>query len=292
MSNTEINSLLEIAKNLESKGLYVQADKAHNIIRLSVNNADTKENSSVVQDLVSDITGEITGMAALLGAFGVANFIPFIKAELPLLSKLVNVYVLWELKNNIDKVQKLSSKFNWNKFVSGEDTTGAEIADTILALLSNFCMLANKFVPSFGYWAYIFSGLRTVFNVNRAKKLGYQLGGMPGGEAQMKQIEAFDPTAPVTDPYIKSILQSILLELGINPGNNNQLLNASKLPSPIGGLDFFIPYINKFDTQKKFKDILSDKPSFSTMQLKGDVVRLVKYIKKLQAEQNYSKKVK
>ena len=278
MGNTEINSLLEIAKNLENKGLYVQADKAHNIIRLSANN----EKSSVAKGLISDIIQEIEGLAVLLAAFGVANFIPFIKAELPFLSKLINVAVLWDLKNNIDKIQKLSSRFNWNKFISGEDTAGAEIADSILALFSDFCMLANKFVPSFSYWAYIFAGLRTVFNVKRAKQLGYEMGGMPGGEAQMRQIESFDPTAPVTDPYIKKLLMSILVDLGINPGNANQLSNASKLPKTIGGLDFFIPYINKFDNQKKFKDISSDLPSFDSMQLKGDLVRIVKFIKNLQ----------
>jgi hypothetical protein len=275
MSNTEINSLLEIAKNLESKGLYAQADKAHNImIRLSA-----KETPLVVKDLVSDIISEVEGLGVLLAAFGVANFIPFIKKELPLFSSLVNVYVLFELKKNFETIQKLSSKFDWNKFVSGEDPTGAEIADQILSMLSNICMLGSKFIPAFNAWVYIFSGLRTVFNVKRAKQLGYYVGGMPGGEAQIKQIENFDVTTAVNDPYAKQVLHSIVADLGLN--SSNSAANVSKLPKILGGLDFFAPYVNKFDTKNKFKDLTSTQPSSSTMEFKKGLVKIMELIRAL-----------
>ena len=166
--------------------------------------------------------------------------------------------------------------------MSGEDTSAAEIADKILSLLSDICMIFNDKVPAFSYWAYIFAGLRVAFNVKRAKQLGHQMGGMPGGEVQMKQIEDFNINTAVSDPYANQVLKSIILELGINTDNANKHANASKLPKILGGLDFFMPYINKFDTQKKFKDLTSTNPSASTMEFKKGLLKITELIKAYQ----------
>ena len=276
MGSTEINSLLAVTKNLESKGLYVQADKARNIMsRLS---ADASPVPEVLKSLAEDILEQLQAQAGLLAAFGVGSFIPFFKQALPKLLKVLP-YTAWaDMGQQLYEISKLSSKFNWNKFISGEDTTiGAEIVDKILAIFADFCMIFGKVVPAFNYWVYIFTGLRTTFNVKRAKQLGYYAGGMPGGEAQIKQIEAFDVTQPVNDPYAKKVLHSIVADLGII--GKNASANISKLPKILGGLDFFTPYIKKFDTQNKFKDLASDMPSASTMEFKKGLLLIMQIIR-------------
>lgn len=278
MGNTEINSLFEIAINLENKGLYAQADKARNImIRLS---ADASPVPEVLKSLADDIVSQLQAQAGLLAAFGVASFIPFFKQALPKLLKVLP-YTAWaDMGQQLYEISKLSSKFNWNKFISGEDTTiGAEIVDKILAIFADFCMIFGKVVPAFNYWVYIFTGLRTTFNVKRAKQLGYYFGGMPGGEAQIKQIENFDVRTAVNDPYAKQVLHSIVMDLGLN--DSNSAANASKLPKILGGLDFFMPYINKFDTKNKFKDLTSTQPSPSTMEFKKGLLKITELIRAL-----------
>jgi hypothetical protein len=282
MSNTEINSLFEIAINLENKGLYAQADKARNIIvRLSADASSGVEAPEFVKTIAYDFLEQLKGQVGFLAAFGIANFIPVVKDYIPKLMKVLP-YAAWaDLVSQLYEISKLSSKFNWQKFVSGEDTSAAEIADRILAIFADFCMIFGKVVPAFNYWVYIFAGIRSTLNVKTAKQLGYYVGGMPGGEAQMKQIENFDVTTAVNDPYARQVLHSILVDLGLDGNEAESLKNVSKLPKTLGGLDFFTPYINKFDTKKIFKDLTSTQPSASTMEFKKGLVKIMTLIRAL-----------
>lgn len=322
MSNTEINSLLEIVKNLESKGLYAQADKARNImVRLSQGgmyfsaparpqpikmpkaqpafqeddksrtyfgivktpklNLKTDTGNAVINSFIS----QINKIDPFLTSLGIGGFAAFVGKNARLAAAAAAPFAIWDLKNRLQELEYLIPKFNLKKFMSGEETAGVEILSQILGILGDICDGLGVFVPAFIPWGLIFYGLSSTVTPENVINAGYWAGGMPGGVEQMQDVIRFDLRESVKDPYIEKIIESILFDLGINNDNSNKILNASKLPSPIGGLDFFIPYINKFDTQKKFKDITSDKPSFDTMQLKSLIPGLIRYIKKLQAQQ-------
>lgn len=295
MGNTEINSLFEIAINLENKGLYAQADKARNImVRLSqggmyfvqppIKKTNTQnEQPVVINDIIEDILFQAGALTTILGAFRILNFIPFLKKNLPFISQ---GYALQDGLSQLIQINNLAQKFDWKKFVSGEDTTGAEIADKIIAGLEDFCLLFSHINPAFSAWAWIFGGIRSTINVKNAQNLGYWAGGMPGGIEQMSAIQSFNLNDVTSDPYIQQIISSILKELGIGPESGRKAIeNSSKIPQRIGGLDFFIPYIKKFDTKRNFTDWLSSNASVKNMELKSALLKLIPYIKGLQQAQ-------
>jgi hypothetical protein len=287
MSNTEINSLFEIAINLENKGLYAQADKARNImIRLSqTSTAEVK-----LQELINSIISQIENLGPFLKASGQGNFLGIVKSFSQKISqspiaktfgKVLNFAMAYEVLNSLIKAVNLSSKFNWTTFFSGEDTTGQEIAIEILNALANFCFLFDKFYPPFRFWGTTFLGLffAEKWGMEKAKSLGYELGGMPGGVEQMRKIETFDLRDPdnITDPDVKFILSSIKKELGIELSNPNLKSAAAKLPK-ILSLDFWEPYVHKYDKNNKFKN-LSDPNVPETLQLKSGLLNIAKIIK-------------
>jgi hypothetical protein len=328
MSNTEINSLLEIAKNLESKGLYTQADKAREImIRLSQGGMYFQSGygskvrptlPSKMPKITTDITedeksrtyfgvlktpklnlktnnsnaildsfiAQINKLDPIFTALGIGGFIAFVAKNARLAALSASPFAILDLKGRLQELETLIPQVNIKNVLSGEDTTGISVLSEIFGILGDVCDLIGVFVPAFLPWSLALYGLATTVNPENVMNLGYWAGGMPGGINQMQDVLRFEITAPVKDPYIAKIVKSILVDLGIDNNNNNKILNAFKLPKPIGGLDFFTPYINKYDTQKKFKDLTSLNPSFNTMELKSVLPEIITYIKKLQAQQN------
>lgn len=324
MDNTEINSLFEIAINLENKGLYAQADKARNImVRLSQGgmyfqsgyggktapsikmpkitpdmtedeNSRTyfgvlktpkiniKPNSNYA--IVNSFTEQINRLDPVLTSLGIVGFAAFVGKNTQLAALALTPAAFGDLWRRTRELESLIPRLNFKGYWSGEDTAAIEVASHILGILADICDVIAVFVPAFAVWSGIFYGLSVTVNPEYVMNIGYLAGGMPGGIDQMQDIQRFDMSG-VTDPYILKILESILVDLGIDPKNNNKILNASKLPKPIGGLDFFIPYISKFDTQKKFKDLTSSQQSVKTMELKKIFPGIIAYIKYLQSLQ-------
>ena len=322
MGNTEISSLFEIAINLENKGLYAQADKARNImVRLSQGGMyfqsgygskakpalPSKMPQLVTEDqksrtylgvakvpkinittnnaLIDSFIAEINRLDPILTGLGVAGFAAFVGKNLKLGALSAAPFAAWDFKNRLQNLEALIPQVNLKKILSGEDTTGVSVLSEIFGALGDICDIIGIWVPAFLPWSLIFYGLSRTVNPENVTNLGYWAGGMPGGINQMQDVIRFDIRDKVEDPYIARILTSILIDLGIDDNNKNKILNASKIPKTIGGLDFFIPYINKYDTQKKFKDLTSENPSFNTMELKSIFPSLTSYIKTLQAQQ-------
>jgi hypothetical protein len=291
MSNTEINSLLEIAKNLESKGLYAQADKAREImVRLSQGGMYFSQpikapklpqikipetNNPLIDTFIREIN-ELDPYLQILGLAGLAAFFGSNKSLIALGGLAGAVYELNEIK-------KLLPKFDLKKMMSGEDLTGYEIIDRFLGLILNILVASSQAWPVFAPWVGIVFGVKNTLNVKKAKAAGlaweqYGTGipalnkalgiepTMPGGEKQMKEIEEFVPPEYSTDPAINKVIDPIFREL--------QKLDASKFPKPMG-LDFFAPYIKKYDTENKFKDLFSLHPSVDTMKLKRALTTIV-----------------
>ena len=321
MDNTEINSLLEIAKNLESKGLYAQADKARNImVRLSQGGMyfqsgygskakptlPSKMPQLVTEDeksrkylgfakvpklnintnnaLIDSFIAAINKIDPILSALGIVGFATFVGKNFRLAAAYASPFAIWDLKVRLQELENLIPQVNIKNVLSGEDTTGISVLSEIFGILGDVCDLIGVFVPAFLGWGLTFYGLAATVNPENVMNLGYWAGGMPGGINQMQDIERFDLRKGTSDPYIIKILESILIDLGIDDANKNKILNASKLPRPIGGLDFFIPYINKFDTQKKFKDLTSSNPSSYTNEFKALFPRIISHIKDLQSQ--------
>jgi hypothetical protein len=325
MSNTEINSLLEIAKNLESKGLYTQADKAREImIRLSqggmyfqsgygskvkptLPSKMPKITPGITEDeksrtyfgvvkapklnmkantgnaVLDSFIAQINKLDPIFTALGIGGFLAFVGKNARLAAAAATPFAILDLKNRLQELETLIPRFNLKGFMSGEDTAAIEIVSEILGILADICDGLGVFVPAFIPWGLIFYGLSSTVNPDNVINVGYWAGGMPGGAEQMQDIENFNINATVDDPYIAKIIESMFVDLGIDRNNNNKILNASKLPRLIGGLDFFIPYVNKYDTEKKFKDLMSSQPSVNTMELKSLFPGIIRHIKKLQA---------
>lgn len=287
MSNTEINSLFEITKSLESRGLYAQADKTRDImVRLS------QKSIPDLQTYINIAIQNIEILSPFLKAAGFSNFITAVKTELPKIKSLLtpgkainlgfNIWSFVDLVMALVKIAQLSSKFNWETFFSGKDTTGQQIAIQILTVLSNFCFLVGNLNPVFNWYGGAFLAATEGFKVawKEAEKFGYSEGGMPGGVKQMKAIESFNLNSAnnVTDPDAKFIIDSIIKELGIGLDNPNAKENASKLPKILGGLDFFIPYIKKYDKKNKFKN-LNDPTIPENLQLTSGLLDIQSKIK-------------
>lgn len=288
MGNTEINSLFEIAINLENKCLYVQADKARNImVRLSqvtqisaLNNEQTK-----IQELIKLIISKISALGPFLKAAGFSNFLSAVKVPPVIAKNLAHVFPIAmgvQALNSLNNVVNLSSKFNWDTFFSGEDTSGQEIVIEIFTALENFCFLFENIIPALRPWSWTFLGLASGGKsaLEKAKTWGYAEGGMPGGEEQMHKISTFDLRDPenITDPDAKFIIDSIMKELGVDLSNPKAKENASKLPKILGGLDFFIPYIKKYDRNNKFKN-LNDPTIPENLQLRNGLLDIQSKIK-------------
>jgi len=292
MGNTEINSLFEIAINLENKGLYVQADKAHNImVRLS--------QAKGLQELLKLIIQRVEALSPFLKAAGFSNFLSAIKIP-PVISanvsKAFQISFAYDALDNLIKASSLASRFNWDTFFSGEDTSGQEIAIEILTALQNVCFLLDDMIPALKPWGLIFLGLASgeKFALGKAKTWGYGQGGMPGGEEQMHKISTFDLNNidKITDPDAKFIIDSIIKELGIGFSNPNAQGNASKLPKILGGLDFFMPYVKKYDRNNKFKN-LNDPTIPENLQLRSGLLDIQRIIKMMRGDTPaYSKATK
>lgn len=321
MGNTEINSLFEIAINLENKGLYAQADKARNImVRLSQGGMyfqsgygsqvkpalPSKIPQLVTEDeksrrylgvakvpklnintnnaLIDSFIAEINKIDPMLTALGVTGFAVFVGKNFRLAAAAASPFAIIDLRNRLQELQNLIPQVNVKNVLSGEDTTGISVLSEIFGVLGDICDLIGVFVPAFIPWGLTFYGLASTINPENVMNAGYWWEGMSGGIDQMQDIERFDLRKGTSDPYIIKILESILIDLGIDDANKNKILNASRLPKPIGGLNFFIPYINKFDTQKKFKDLTSSNPSLYTNEFKALFPRIISHIKDLQSQ--------
>jgi hypothetical protein len=288
MSNTEINSLFEITKSLENKGLYVQADKTRDImVRLS--QSAPNPNQIKLQETIKLIISKIEALGPFLKAAGFSNFLTTVKSSLPMIMSKAGSYVLpglafYDLLSSLNEVISLSSKFNWNTFFSGEDPTGQEIAVQILIVLQNVCFLLANFNPAFykDAWAFLASAQTLKITIEATKRGGYSAGGMPGGEEQMHQISTFDLYNPdnLSNPDVKYIIDSIVKELGVGLDNPNAKANASKLPKILGGLDFFMPYVRKYDKKNKFKN-LNDPTIPENLQLTSGLLGIQSKIKLL-----------
>jgi len=311
MSNTEINSLFEITKSLENKGLYLQADRAHNVmLRLSQGGMyfqsgygsqgsdkvitpalkKTKETLDSTPELVKQILQEVASLTFLFTFFKASGFIPAIKKALPMIiskaGKGFALKALWDILHNLVEVSNLASEVDWGKVGSGilksytgdnasVDTKFYDIIDKILNILCDICFVASHYgVVILEPWFGVFWALKTAFNKETAENLGYWAGGMPGGAKQIEQIEKFslqkikDSTESLSSPYAQKVVTSILADMP-PPGG---------LPKTLG-LDFFIPYINKYDTEKRFKDLTSSNPSVETMELKLGLFRIVDFLR-------------
>ena len=83
------------------------------------------------------------------------------------------------------------------------------------------------------------------------------------------------PPAFSTDPKINKIVDPIYKELS--------KMDSSKLPKTMG-LDFFAPYVKKYDTENKFKDLFSLHPSIDTMKLKTALITTLGEIRKTKSK--------
>jgi hypothetical protein len=151
----------------------------------------------------------------------------------------------------------------------------------------NVLVASSQISPVFAPWVGIVFAIKNTFNVKTAKAAGlavepYGTGipalnkalgiepTMPGGAKQMKEIEEFIPPDFSTDPKINKVIDPIYKEL--------EKMDVSKFPKPMG-LDFFAPYVKKYDTENKFKDLFSLHPSDDTMKLKAALTSIVKAIR-------------
>lgn len=304
MSNTEINSLFEITKSLENKGLYSQADRAHNImLRLSqggmyFQNGYGSKTTPVLpplpkipetnNPLIDTFIREINEMDPYLQILGLTGLAAFLGNHKSLLILGSGFGVIYEL----NEIRKLLPKFDLKKMMSGEDLTGYEIIDRFLGLILNILVASSQVWPVFTPWVGIVFGIKNTLNVKNAKAAGlaweqYGTGipalnkalgvepTMPGGEKQMKEIEEFMPPAFSTDPKINKIVDPIYKELS--------KMDSSKLPKTMG-LDFFAPYVKKYDTENKFKDLFSLHPSIDTMKLKTALITILGEIRKTKSK--------
>ena len=294
MNSAEINSLLEIAINLENKGLYAQADKARNImIRLSQGGMYFSQpikpnipkikipetNNPLIDTFIKEIN-ELDPVLQILGLAGLAAFFGNNKLLLAGGAVLGAIYELKEIKN-------LLPNFDLKKMMSGEDTTGHEIVDRFLGLILNILVASSQFYPVFTPWVIAVFAIKNTLNVKNAKAAGlaweqYGTGipalnkalgvepTVPGGAKWMNEIEEFIPSEYSTDPAINKIIDPIFKEL--------KQMDASKFPKPMG-LDFFAPYVKKYDNENKFKDLFSLHPSADTMKLKKALISIVENIR-------------